>query len=267
MARKGKEVAFASTPSRSCTTKISNRGRDEGFPTERFDSQLHHDRWKTMEHRGITHERIIHFPDREPDFMHDRIEKLGWGFMYNVFPPINVIMVREFCNNFSAAHQTHVFLWGRRIPFTEDDIRLFLGIDISLPPPGENDMFLTRVAARKHGELDMDLVYQPSDNRCQNFQGMRSTMYGSKICIARTAIGWANNPKFAAVEYDPASIPGHSFNRFDAGFFFRRRQRWHQCPGEERCRVLDALRTMQSSKHGVVGIINNPLAIKQSGQF
>ncbi|MED6165124.1 hypothetical protein PIB30_096612 [Stylosanthes scabra] len=69
-------------------------------------------------------------------------------------------MVWEFCSNFSANHQTHVFLRGRQIPFTEDDIRRFLGIDINLPPPGENDMFLTRVAARKNGELDMDLVYQ-----------------------------------------------------------------------------------------------------------
>ncbi|MED6187877.1 hypothetical protein PIB30_080694 [Stylosanthes scabra] len=54
MARKGKEVASASTSLRSRTTKNSNRGRDEGFPTERFDSQIHYDRWKTMEHRGIT---------------------------------------------------------------------------------------------------------------------------------------------------------------------------------------------------------------------
>ncbi|MED6151742.1 hypothetical protein PIB30_085338 [Stylosanthes scabra] len=81
MARKGKEVTSASTPSRSRTTKNSNRGRDEGFPAERFDSQSHHNRWKTMEHRGITHEWIIYFSYREPDFMHDRIEELGWGFM------------------------------------------------------------------------------------------------------------------------------------------------------------------------------------------
>ncbi|MED6201385.1 hypothetical protein PIB30_094412 [Stylosanthes scabra] len=114
MACKGKEVASASTPSRSSTTKNRNRGRDEDFPTERFDSQLHHDRWKTMEHRGITHERSIHFLDREPDFMHDRIEELGWGFIYNTFPPINVTMVWEFCSNFSAAHKTHVFLQGGR---------------------------------------------------------------------------------------------------------------------------------------------------------
>ncbi|MED6110625.1 hypothetical protein PIB30_044758 [Stylosanthes scabra] len=69
-------------------------------------------------------------------------------------------MVREFCGNFLADHQTHVFLWGRRIPFSEDDIRRYLGITIDLPPLGEDDMFKATVANRKWGELDMDLVFQ-----------------------------------------------------------------------------------------------------------
>ncbi|MED6188671.1 hypothetical protein PIB30_088053 [Stylosanthes scabra] len=72
-----------------------------------------------------------------------------------------------------ADHQAHVFLRGRRIPFSEDDIRHFLGIDIDLPPPGENDMFKDRVAARKNGKLDMDLVYQ---------------------VIGRPRTNWGNNP-------------------------------------------------------------------------
>ncbi|MED6200056.1 hypothetical protein PIB30_081580 [Stylosanthes scabra] len=164
MARKEKEVASASTPSRSRKTKNSNRGRDEGFPAERFDSQIHHDWWKTMEHRGITHEWIIHFLDREPDFMRDRIEELGWWFMYNAFPPINVAMVREFCSNFSVAHQTHVFLRGRRIPFIQDNIRRFLDININLPPPGENDMFLTKVI----GRLGTNWANNPVDNTIPN---------------------------------------------------------------------------------------------------
>ncbi|MED6150869.1 hypothetical protein PIB30_076747 [Stylosanthes scabra] len=46
IARKGKEVASASTPSRIRTTKNSSRGRDDGFPTERFDYRIHYDRWK-----------------------------------------------------------------------------------------------------------------------------------------------------------------------------------------------------------------------------
>ncbi|MED6172091.1 hypothetical protein PIB30_046906 [Stylosanthes scabra] len=125
MASKGKGVASTSTPSRSRTTKNSNQGRDESFPTERFDSQIHYDRWKTMERRGITHEQIIRFLDGEPDFLHERVEGIG-----------------------------------RWIPFSEDDIRRFLGIDIDLPPPGEDDMYKMRVPARENDELDMDLVYQ-----------------------------------------------------------------------------------------------------------
>ncbi|MED6163317.1 hypothetical protein PIB30_078699 [Stylosanthes scabra] len=173
MAHKGKEVAYASTPSRSRTTKNSNRGRDNSFPTECFDSQIHYDRWKTMEHRRITYEWIIRFLDREPDFMLERIEGLGWGFMYNAFPTINITMVREFCGNFLADHQTHVFLRGRGIPFSEDDIRRYLGINIDHPPLGEDDMFKASVANRKRGELDMDLVFQ---------------------VIGRQGMNWASNP-------------------------------------------------------------------------
>ncbi|MED6127241.1 hypothetical protein PIB30_086123, partial [Stylosanthes scabra] len=173
MACKGKEVASASTPSRNRTTKNSNRGRDDGFPIEHFDYQIHYDRWKTMEHRGIMHERIIRFPNKEPDFLLGHIKGLGLGFMYNALPSINVNMEREFCSNFSADYQTHVFLRGRRIPFSEDDIHHFLGIDIDLPPPGEDDMFKTRVTTKKNGELDMDLVYQ---------------------VIGRPGTNWANNP-------------------------------------------------------------------------
>ncbi|MED6175536.1 hypothetical protein PIB30_079300 [Stylosanthes scabra] len=173
MARKGKEVASTSTPSRNCTTKNSNRGRDDSFPTEHFDSQIHYDRWKTMEYRGIMHERIIHFSNREPDFMLECIEGLGWGFMYNAFSSINVTMVREFCRNFSADHQTHVFLRGRRIPFSEDDIRRYLGITVDLPPLGEDNMYKATVANRKRSKLNMDLVFQ---------------------AIKRQGTNWANNP-------------------------------------------------------------------------
>ncbi|MED6163970.1 hypothetical protein PIB30_085114 [Stylosanthes scabra] len=157
MASKGKGVASASTSSRSYTTKNSNRGRDEGFPTKRFDSQMHYDRWKTIERRGITHEQVIRFPDGEPDFLHERVEGLGWGFMYNAFPRSMLPWYGSFA----------------RIPFFEDDIRHFLGIDIDLPPPGEDDMYKMRVVARKFGELDMDLVYQ---------------------VIGRPGNNWANNP-------------------------------------------------------------------------
>ncbi|MED6114616.1 hypothetical protein PIB30_079052 [Stylosanthes scabra] len=173
MARKGKEVASASTPSRNHTTKNSNGGRDDGFPTECFDSQIHYDRWKTMENMGITHERFILFSDRESNFMHDRVEGLGWGFMYNAFALINVTMVRKFCGNFFADHQTHVFLWGKWIPFSEDDICRHLGIHTDLPPLGENDNFKKIVDIEKQNGLDMDMVFH---------------------VIGRQGTNWANNP-------------------------------------------------------------------------
>ncbi|MED6172556.1 hypothetical protein PIB30_051178 [Stylosanthes scabra] len=173
IARKGKEAAATSTPSRSRTTKNSSRGRDDGFPSDRFESQIHYDQWKTMENRGYTHERIIRLLVGEPDFWHDRIKGLGWGFMYNAFIPINVTLVREFCANFSADHQNTVFLRGRRIPFTENDICRYLNIHIDLPGPGENDAFKEATEKRKGNDPDMELVFS---------------------VIGRQGTNWANNP-------------------------------------------------------------------------
>ncbi|MED6152824.1 hypothetical protein PIB30_095711, partial [Stylosanthes scabra] len=60
MSHRGKDIATGtSTPSRVRTSKNSNRGRGEGFPSNRFDHQLHYDRWKGLENRQIVHERII----------------------------------------------------------------------------------------------------------------------------------------------------------------------------------------------------------------
>ncbi|MED6121412.1 hypothetical protein PIB30_029899 [Stylosanthes scabra] len=124
MARKGKEIAATSTPSRSRTTKNSNQGREDAFPAERFDSKIHYDRWKAMEHRGYTHERIIHLPDEEPDFWRARLEGLS-------------------C-------QETVFLLRRRILFTENDIRRYLNIHIDLSGPGENDAFKEATVMHVH---------------------------------------------------------------------------------------------------------------------
>ncbi|MED6150954.1 hypothetical protein PIB30_077615 [Stylosanthes scabra] len=140
MARKGKEVATSSTPSRSRTTKNSSRGRDDGFPADRFDSQIYYDRWKTMENRGYTHERIIRLPEGEPNFWHDRIEGLGWGFI---------------------------------IPFTENDIRRYLNINIDLPGQGVNDAFKEATERRNENDLDLGMVFN---------------------VIGRQDTNWANNP-------------------------------------------------------------------------
>ncbi|MED6150486.1 hypothetical protein PIB30_072760 [Stylosanthes scabra] len=126
-----------------------------------------------MENRGYTHERIIRLPEGEPDFWHDRIEGLGWGFMYNAFIPINVTLVTKFCANFSANHQETVFLRGRRIPFTENDIHRYLNINIDLPRPGVNDAFKKATERRKENDLDLGVVFS---------------------MIGRQDTNWANNP-------------------------------------------------------------------------
>ncbi|MED6224408.1 hypothetical protein PIB30_083661 [Stylosanthes scabra] len=96
MARNGKEIASASTPSRARSTKNSNRGRGETFPADRLDNQIHYDRWRALERRGYVQERIIHLPKEEPDFLRAHVLGLGWGFMYNPLVRINVTMVRVF---------------------------------------------------------------------------------------------------------------------------------------------------------------------------
>ncbi|MED6122351.1 hypothetical protein PIB30_039023 [Stylosanthes scabra] len=126
-----------------------------------------------MDHRGHNHERIIHFPDEEPDFMRERIEELGWGFMYNAFPPTNITMVWEFCANFSVAHQEHMFLRGRRIHFFENDICRYLGIHIYLPELDVDDAFKVAVERRKENNLEMKLIFG---------------------VIGRQGTNWANNP-------------------------------------------------------------------------
>ncbi|MED6219646.1 hypothetical protein PIB30_037712 [Stylosanthes scabra] len=132
MSRKGKQATSLSTPSRVRSTRNSNRGREGGFLVDRFDSQIHHERWKTLEGRGITHECIIHFPVGESNFMQDRIEGLGWEFMYNGFPPINMTM----------------------------DICHYLGITYELSPLGEDDVFKATVANKKADNLDINEVFQ-----------------------------------------------------------------------------------------------------------
>ncbi|MED6113263.1 hypothetical protein PIB30_069198 [Stylosanthes scabra] len=145
-----------------------------------------------MENRGYTHEQIIRLPEGGPDFWHDRIEGLGWGFMYNAFIPINATLVREFYANFSAAHQDAIFLRGRRIHFTENDIRHYLNINIDLPGPGVNDAFKKATERRKENDLDMGLVFS---------------------VIGRQNTNWANNPADDTIperELDNAILNGQA---------------------------------------------------------
>ncbi|MED6193601.1 hypothetical protein PIB30_021076 [Stylosanthes scabra] len=115
--------------------------RQDTFPNERFDHQLHFDRWKGMENRDIVHERIIRLDGEEETIFRNQIQELGWGFMYEDLVRINVSMVREFCANFSSTKQDHVFLRGKRIPFTEAYVRRYLNIPEETPDDDQDDNF------------------------------------------------------------------------------------------------------------------------------
>ncbi|MED6200043.1 hypothetical protein PIB30_081435 [Stylosanthes scabra] len=196
MAHKRKEVASASIPSRTRKTRNSNRGKENEYPNERYESLANAERAKTLENRGITHERIISFSEGEPDFMHDRIEALAWGFMYNAFILINLNIVREFYSNFSAPSQIHVFLRGQGIPFSEEAIRRHLDIPYELPPLDEDDIFKKTVRDQKEGNLNMADVLQ---------------------VIGKEGVTWANNP-------DDTTIP----KRLDHAIMNAKATAWHK---------------------------------------
>ncbi|MED6162444.1 hypothetical protein PIB30_070501 [Stylosanthes scabra] len=94
--------------------------------------------------------------------------------MYDDFPPINLNIVREFYGNFSDDNQTHLFLRGQRIRFSEEDICRYLGIPYELPPLGKDDIFKATVQDEKSGNLNMDAVIQ---------------------LIRKEGMNWANNPE------------------------------------------------------------------------
>ncbi|MED6196638.1 hypothetical protein PIB30_049329 [Stylosanthes scabra] len=158
MSRRGKQAATdAATPSRVRSSRNSSRGRDESFPSNRFDHQLYCDRWRGLENREIVHERIVRLDGDEERGFRERIRGLGWGFMYEDLVRINVSMVREFCAIFSSAKQDHVFLRGKRIPFTEAHIRHYLGIPNDTPDADQDDNFMALAKAYEKGE-DMNMA-------------------------------------------------------------------------------------------------------------
>ncbi|MED6198754.1 hypothetical protein PIB30_069565 [Stylosanthes scabra] len=54
-----------------------------------FNSREHYERSKLIFNKVILHEKVINFENQGPDFMHERIEELGWSFMYNDLVDIN----------------------------------------------------------------------------------------------------------------------------------------------------------------------------------
>ncbi|MED6110139.1 hypothetical protein PIB30_040197 [Stylosanthes scabra] len=143
MSRRRQVATDEATSSRGRSSRNLNRGKQDTFPNERFDHQLHFDRWKGMENRDIVHERII--------------RGIGWGFMYEDLVRINVSMVREFCVNFSSTKQDHVFLRGKRIPFTEADVRRYLNIPGETLDDDQDDNFEVLVKAYGRGD-DMNMA-------------------------------------------------------------------------------------------------------------
>ncbi|MED6147457.1 hypothetical protein PIB30_044213 [Stylosanthes scabra] len=162
MVGKGKEVAFASTPSRTCTTRNSNRGRENEYPDERYKSLANAKRAKTLENQGNTHERIISFSEGEPDFMHYRIEGLGWGFMYNSFIPINMNIHQLIMANIDPRTHATTFLMEHAlliyVLMTEGIVNLpRIMRDVMLKRPTVNSrnllpylMFIARLANQYH---------------------------------------------------------------------------------------------------------------------
>ncbi|MED6209204.1 hypothetical protein PIB30_052456 [Stylosanthes scabra] len=154
--------------------RLPPQGRQDTLPNERFDHQLHFDRWMGMENRDTVHERIIRLDGEEEAVFRNRIQGLGWGFMYEDLVCINVPMVREFCANFSLTKQDHVFLRGKRIPFTEADVRCYLNIPGETPDDDQDDNFKVLVKAYGRGDdMNMAEIYS---------------------VIGREETNWANDP-------------------------------------------------------------------------
>ncbi|MED6196189.1 hypothetical protein PIB30_045081 [Stylosanthes scabra] len=171
------------------SSRNSSRGRDEGFPTNRFDHQVHFDRWKGLENRDIVHERIVCLYGDEDRIFRERLLGLGWRFMYDDLVRINVTVVHEFCANFSSTKQEYVFLWGKKIPFAEANIHHHLNIPGDVPDAGVDDAFVTFVKTyATGGDMNMEAI-------C--------------VEIGREDTNWADNP---AVNLIPKSVNNSILN-------------------------------------------------------
>ncbi|MED6186248.1 hypothetical protein PIB30_065012 [Stylosanthes scabra] len=139
--------------------------------------------WKGLENRQIVHERIIRLDDDEERVLRERVFGLGWGFMYDPLIRINLSMVCESCANFSSGEQDHVFLQGKKIPFTEDNIRRHLGIHGDSPDAEVDDDFVALAKAYERGnDMDMAAIFS---------------------VIGQEGTNWANNP---AINTIPKSL-------------------------------------------------------------
>ncbi|MED6122487.1 hypothetical protein PIB30_040312 [Stylosanthes scabra] len=75
-----------------------------------------------------------------------------------------------------------VFLWGKQIPFTEDSLHDFLGINVP-PPTKEEDAYEQALVKRHMGTLDLNHVLATIA-----MPGMRWDSYNPKFDIVDNAI-------------------------------------------------------------------------------
>ncbi|MED6196381.1 hypothetical protein PIB30_046852, partial [Stylosanthes scabra] len=121
-----------------------------------YDSREHYKRSKLMRIKKVLNERIIQIPGEGRDFMLQRIQQLGWDYMYNDLVDINVTIVKEFYSNFSVFAQRTVYLRGTQISIDEDFISSFLGIQDLIPRA--QDGYEINKAQRAAGDINMDDV-------------------------------------------------------------------------------------------------------------
>ncbi|MED6183736.1 hypothetical protein PIB30_040456 [Stylosanthes scabra] len=179
----------SATPSRVRASSNSNRERGNNFPNDRFDHQIHYDRWKGLVNRGIVHERIVRIDREKEPIFHNRIQGLGWRFMYDDLVRINLSGVHEFCANFSSAKQEYVFLRGKKIPFTKAHIRYYLGIPGDAPDADVDDAFVALAKTYERGEdVNMAPIHEE---------------------IGRPEPNWADNP---AIHIIPKTVNNSVLN-------------------------------------------------------
>ncbi|MED6107367.1 hypothetical protein PIB30_013216 [Stylosanthes scabra] len=126
------------------------------FDEVRFNSRQSYEKMKVVDERQILNERIIHFNEERDDFMKQRIDGLGWSYMYNDLVEINITWVKEFYSHLSIADQSTVYLRGAQIPIDVHSISSFLGIQNVVAEA--DDAYKRNVTKWKAGNLNMDMV-------------------------------------------------------------------------------------------------------------
>ncbi|MED6196743.1 hypothetical protein PIB30_050224 [Stylosanthes scabra] len=163
MMARTKFIGERSISQRACTRAVAQDAARAAAKREltpfnevRFNSRRSYEKSKVVFERQILNERIIHFNEERDDFMKQRIEGLGWSYMYNDLVEINITWVKEFYSHFSMADQSTVYLRGAQIPIDVNFISSFLGIQNVVAEA--DDGYKKNVTKWKAGNLNMDMV-------------------------------------------------------------------------------------------------------------